>query len=51
MAEPEFPDLASDPELQGAFDHWQEGRESFLKDLRVEETVAVSVKRQKNYYQ
>ena len=49
-AEPEFRDLGSDPELQGAFNHWQESRESFLKDLRVEESVTVSVKWQKNYY-
>ena len=49
-AEPEIRDLASDPDLQNAYSHWHDSRETFLKDLQVAAAAAVSAKWQKNYY-
>lgn len=50
VAEPEFRDLATDPDLKRAYDQWHGGRETFLNDLRAADPTAVSVKWQKNYY-
>jgi hypothetical protein len=49
-AEPEIRDLASDPNVEGAYNHWYQSRAAFLENLQTAEPMAVSAKWQKNYY-
>jgi hypothetical protein len=48
--EPEIRDLASDPELKAAYEGWQKSRNTFLGELKVDNSPARAQKWQKNYY-
>jgi hypothetical protein len=50
VTEPEIRDLASDPDLQNAYNQWHGNRENFLSDLNVKGSEAMSAKWQKDYY-